>query len=395
MTVYTKLLVGCLLVGLSGGVAASAPPAMVIVVPVERRAVPLTQPLVGSIEPVRRTSVAAEEAGIVHKRHFDAGDEIDDKKVLVELKTDLLQAELDAARGLAAAAAADVVQAMAELENKRRELKRLKDLFEQRLAPDKEYFDAVSAEKAAEAAVSSRQGIRVQRDAEVARLELLIAKAQIRSPVAGWVARRHVEEGMWVGRGEPVADVVQMHPLFVRVNVPEGVVAKVNRGDPATVVFDALGGREVVGVVEQIWPEADTASRTVPLRILIENPDGKIRPGFFARVTLRARGEEELVVPTDAVITRDNRSHVVAVREGVAAIVPVERVRADALSVAVRGALKPGEMVVIRGNESLFPGAPLIPVPAGGPPGGGPPGGRPPTASDNANAPPATAPTRQ
>src|SRR5687767_14037478 len=114
----------------------------------------------------------------------------------------------------------------------------------------------------------------------------MIEKSQVQAPVHGVVSKRHVEVEQWVKEGDPVADIVQLDPLWVRVNVPEGVLSRLTKGDEARITIDALGGEVFTGKVDQILPEADPASRTFQVKLILPNADGRVRPGFFARATL-------------------------------------------------------------------------------------------------------------
>jgi membrane fusion protein (multidrug efflux system) len=101
-------------------------------------------------------------------------------------------------------------------------------------------------------------------------------------------------------------------------------------------------------------------SRTFAVKVLMPNPEMKIRAGFFGRAVLTSASEAPRpVVPRDAVVTRSGGSHVVVARDGKAVVVPVERGLADGNMIAVGGDLKEGELVVTRGNEALRGGEPL------------------------------------
>jgi membrane fusion protein (multidrug efflux system) len=215
----------------------------------------------------------------------------------------------------------------------------------------------------------------------VTELERVRDKAEVHSPFEGVIARRYVEVGQWVKQGDPIADIVQMDRLHIRVHVPEEVIAGLSSETAAQVTFDALRSadgkaRTITAKVDQILPEADPASRTFTVKLLAENPKMELRPGFFARVVFSRKLEvaDGVLVPRDAVVSRGESAHVVAMREGKAAIVPVKRGVAEADKVIVYGELKQGEMVVVRGNESVMPGQTLIPL--GGAPGAAPGGGQ-------------------
>lgn len=355
-------------------VAAQMPPAMVHVAPAEKAQVNQSQALVASVEPVTRSVLAAEEAGLIAERTFDEGDKVEKGALLSRTKTDLLEKQLQAAEAIRESAASMLARAQADAENAVRELKRIEALSKTTAMTVKELNDARTADRVSVAMVQVRTADMAEKEAEVARLKLLIEKAQSRSPISGVVARRHVEVGQWIKQGDPVAEIVQLDPLFIRVHVPEDIIASVKKGDEADVIFDAARDKPVVAKVEQILPEGDPNSRTFVVKLLLPNPNLEYRPGFFARVTRRDRAAAGVVVLRDAIVAKGENAHVVVMREGKAVMVPVKRGPADGLKQLVFGEIKQGEMVVTRGNESLMPGQTLIPVNLA-PPGGGGQGG--------------------
>ena len=355
-------------------------PVAVRVAPVERRAWQVTQPLVASVEPVTQTTLAAEQPGLVVERMFDDGSTVAKDQVLVKMDVELLRIQREAAESARQALAGAVEQAKVRAENTQREADRLRGLLQTRNTSDKEYRDALTTARIDAAAVTIRSAELHEKKSEVDRFDAMTRKSVVRCPLAdGVVTRRYVEVGQWIKQGDPVADVVLLDPVFVRTNVPEYVIAKVKKGDEARVTFDALGDKQFTGTVEQIIPTADTNSRTFPVKILLKNPDRMIQPGFFARATLLARAVgKQFVVPKDAVVSAGEKSHVVAVRDGKAVVVPVVRGAADGDRVAVTGTLEESDKVVVRGNEALRGGEPLVvegqpPAPGGG---GSLPGGK-------------------
>lgn len=350
-----------LLLLLSAPVLAQQGPQAVVVAPVEKRAAPLTQPLVASVEPVTRTTLATEEAGLIAERLFDEGQHVEKGAVLARGKTDLVQAQRDAADAAVQSAVAHLAEAKAEAENAKRELERVRRIAETNVASEKELNDAITNEQVAVATVAVRNAEIAEKKADVARLDLLLTKANIISPIDGVIARRHVEVGQWVKQGDPIADVVQLDPLHVRVNVPESLIARVKVGDPATVTVDALGGQSFTGKIDQIIPYPDPASRTFPIKILLPNPEHKIWPGFFARATITSQtATAGFLVPRDAVTTSGGQQRVIVVRGGKAVPVPVALGSGAGDKVSVTGELTETDVVVTRGNEMLRGGEDLI-----------------------------------
>lgn len=337
-------------------------PQAVVVAPVEKRSTPITQPLVASVEPVTRTTLATEEPGLVAERMFDEGQRVEKGAVLAKGKTDLVQAVRDATAAAHDSAIARLAEAKAMAENATREVTRFRKIFETNVGTEKELNDAITSEQAAQATVAVRTAEIAEKKAELARLDLLLTKATIVSPLSGVVAKRYIEVGQWVKQGDPIADVVQLDPLFVRVNVPEAFISRVKEGDEATVTFDALGiDKPLTGKIAQIIPAADAGSRTFPVKILLPNPDLKIWPGFFGRAVITSQAQAaSFLVPRDAVTTSGTAHRVVAVREGKAVSVQVTMGASAGDKIAVTGELTDTDMVVTRGNEALRGGEDLI-----------------------------------
>jgi RND family efflux transporter MFP subunit len=353
-----SLLLLCLAAARAGQVQ---PPAQVLIAPVERRPIELTQPLVAAVSPVTRTTVAAEQEGIVEQRMFDEGQRVEKGEILARVNTDLLKIQLDAAVAAKQTAEAELQAAAAELQRAEREVVRLTQLFESRVAPEKEYRDTLTLGDIASATVATHMARLAERDAEVQRLRTMLRKAETPAPLGGIIARRYVEIGQWIDKGAAIAELLQLDPLFVEVDVPEEVIARIKPGDPARIEIDALGRKGFTGTVEQMLPQADPSSRTFRVKILLPNPDLAVWPGFFARAALSSRSAEpEFLVPKDAIVTQGARSHVIIVRDGKAAVVPVELGRAAADRTSVSGDLRENDWVVIRGNEALRGGEVLL-----------------------------------
>lgn len=338
-------------------------PMPVNVAPVEQGALELTRPLVASLQAITRTTIAAEYEGLVQTRTFEVADQVEQSTVLATVNTDLLDAQIKAAKARLEATKAQIEQAKAELSNAQRELTRITELVQQRVAPEKELNDARTVLEVSQAVVNAREAMLTEQEAELLRLTLLKDKSIIRASLSGVIARRHVEVGQWIRQGDPVAELVQLDPLWVEVGVPETAIAEVSVGDVVNITVDAFPEVPVTGTIERILPEADPNARTVPVRIRLSNEDGRLRPGFFVRATLmRKTSPDQFLIPRDALVLRPDTTHVVAIRQGVAAIVPVQVVGASGPRMAVKGDLVAGEMVVTRGNENLQGGEPLMPI---------------------------------
>lgn len=362
MTYATRILgqAGFLLASLFlATTAAGQQAALVTVAPVEQKPIQIANRLVGAVEPIIISTLAAEEGALLESRNFEEGQRVAKGDVLAMLDDSLLQRRLVSSQASVASASAELERSQLVAQNLERERDRIERLYNQSVANEKELLDARNAYEQAVAQVAVSEADLHVRQAAVAELQLQIEKAVIIAPFGGVVNRRFVEVGQWVRQGDPVAELVQLDPLFIRTGVPEGVVSMLKPGDEAQVTVDALGG-SFTGTIAQILPVADPASRTFPVRIQVKNENQLLRPGMFARVTFSRQDENQLVVPKDAVTRTEQGTHIVVADNGAAKFVPVQLGPADELNQAVTAeGLKAGDLVVVRGNEALRPGMPV------------------------------------
>lgn len=361
--ILLSLLGSLLAVWLGCSANAQQPPVTVEVAPVTTRHLRQEVPLVATVEAVRRSIVAAEQDGLVIERLFEEGASVKAGQELVRTDTELSLAQrrvVDAALG---SARGQLGQAQAELENALAELSRIEQLRKQGVVTEKEFRDIETIRRVSQARVIARQADVQQQEAELKRLDLMVAKSVVKAPFDGMVAVKRAEVGQWLAQGDPVAEVVSTDPIHISVAVPEKLIARISTGAKFDVTIDALPGATLVGEVDRILPVADNASRTFTVKLKIPNTDQRLRPGFFARVVLTSGNTAEAIaVPRSAVVSRGGAFFVVAARDGKAAVVPVTYDTIEGNDAMVTGDLKPGETVVTRGNESLMGGETLIPV---------------------------------
>ena len=322
------------------------PPARVEVAPVVEQEVLSKITLVGTAEPWLETTVAAEEAGLVKRMLVDEGDRIGENQVLCEQDVSQLTLMIDSAK--AELAEAEVQQAQAQ-----REWERQKRLFADKTVAEKAYEDAQFNRDAARNKV-----LRLQAELQV--LEDKVRKKIIRSPVPGYVVRRHALIGQWLAQGDPVVTLVVPDPIRVMVSVPERYVPFIQIGTDAPVRFDALPGKNFQGTIAAVIPQADPASRTFPVRIEIPNPEGTIKAGMLGRPVLPVGNPHKAVlVPKDALVLSSTETVVFVVNDNTAHRIPVVLGPSHDGLVEVKGDLPVGGSVVVRGNERLQPGQPV------------------------------------
>lgn len=221
---------------------------------------------------------------------------------------------------------------------------------------------------AAERIVSRGELQRAESDAAAAEAELRSAEAAVSAlgvsagkeissfilptPLSGTVLERLAVQGQTADPSRPLFRVADLSRLWLIVQAPERDALRVRAGSPAEIALAALPGQKLRGEVGWVGREVDAHSRTVPVRIVLPNADGRLKPGMFATAWIGTGGEGERVVavPAAALQRMDDRWVAFLPRgEGRFEVRPVERGRDLGGEVAVLAGLKPGERVVVEG----------------------------------------------
>ncbi len=322
------------------------PPSPVRVASVLKQEIQQSIDLVGTVEPWKRSTVASEIAGLVKHFPVDEGMAVKKGQILASLRTDTLDIQLEVAMASHREAQTRYIQAQ-------KDLQRVKLLFEKELVTQKESDDAIAQDGAQREHLS-------QLNAEIRQVRDQIEKSQIMAPFNGWITRAFTEVGQWIQAGGPVIEMVDLSHVKIEVPLPERYVSDIHVNDPVDIRFDSLPDFKAQGRVFSVVAQADRVSRTFPVKIDIPNPGLAIKSGMVSRVTLTiGTPYEGLVIPKDALVLRGGKEFVFLVKEGSVSQIPITpKVHLDQL-VEVTGPIQEGMMVVIEGNERLFPGQPV------------------------------------
>ncbi len=279
--------------------------------------------------PLRRAVLAAEVAGTVERVHADEGDRTAAGRVLVEIDTRTLRQRL----------------AEAEAVHRHREVLfgRAEKLLAKRSITEQQYLDAVT-----------------ERDVAAAQLEtarLTLDKSRIAAPWPGTVAVRRVEVGDYVVPGQPVVELLDVRRLKVRAPAPASDVPYLRLGLAAEVRLDVFPGEVFGGEITGLAAELDRAARTLDVDVEIPNPDGRLRPGMYARVEIPRRTlEGAVLVPLAAVVDLEKERVVYVVEDQRAVRRTVELGAVFGDEVVVARGLEAGERLIVEGQRQVSPG---------------------------------------
>ena len=205
--------------------------------------------------------------------------------------------------------------------------------------------------------VEARSGLSEARAAEE-RARLNLDRTIIRAPFSGVVADLVLTEGQLLSTGETVCSLVDNVDLEAEVGVLESDVGGLAVGRPAMLVVPAL--EETLRVqVDVISPNIDSNSRTCRVLLRVQNPNGRLQPGMFVRASIAGKiFPDKLLVPMEAVLTRDGRPLVFRVDDDRAKWVYVRLGQrndrfVEVESVLQGGPLDEGTLVVVSDHLTL------------------------------------------
>ncbi len=312
--------------------------------------------LTGTVNAERSASLSPRASGLVSKMHVDAGHKVKAGQPLLEL---------DAA--LAEASAAQARSAVTAAETQLAETKRLAQegirLAKTQAVPQSEVEARQSAVAIAESELGELKAV-VQEREELLRRHILPA------PFDGVISRKDTELGEWVETGDTVFALVDTDHLRLDVQAPQEWFHAIPDSAEAVINPGGTEDTQLKATVRAKIPVQNAVSRTFLILLDVEDPNHRLGPGMSASATFSVSSDRNaLVVPRDAIVRLSDGSVKVWVVEGnpdapIAQARNVALGRASGDFVEIREGVDPGEHVVIRGNEGLRSGQPLIVLPS-------------------------------
>ncbi len=127
----------------------------------------------------------------------------------------------------------------------------------------------------------------------------------------GVVSKLNVRVGTYVKSGMQIAEIQDYSSVWINVSVAEKDLQFLTHDSMATIEFPNLGGVSRNGLIDYIYPTIDPVSRTGQVRLVLDNKDGRLKPGAYADVTFATQVAERLAVPGDAILKSSEGDFVV------------------------------------------------------------------------------------
>ena len=308
------------------------------IAPVQEQEIATQTQAPGSIEamPEKLVKITPPLAGRITRLQRSLGDSVKAGDALFTLDS----AELSTAH-------ADDSKAKSALLQARQELQRQKTLFEAEIAAHKDYeaaraaFDQANSDAQASADKLAQYGA----SASSSRRDYVL-----RSPIAGTViAMEGAQGGYWNDINAPVMTVADLSTVWLSANVAERDLAQVAVGQTARITLDAWPGKSFEGKVAYVGAVLDPETRTVKVRVAIDNRAGAFKPGMFAHAGFAGASRRALLVPASALLQSGPSTRVLV--ERIPLVFTPRTVEVDAShgeQVEIVSGLKAGERIVVK-----------------------------------------------
>lgn len=287
--------------------------------------------LSGSLEANEQVEIRSEVSGVVEQINFDEGSKVSEGKILIKVNDIELRAQLSQVK---------TAEKLAS-ENERR----AKLLLEKQAISQEEY-DVASADFQSSQAQS--QLIAAQ-----------LSKTLIRAPFSGTIGLRNISKGTYVTPATVIAKLVNTQKLKLTFSIPEKYASrmKVNGTFGFTTANSSQSHTAQIYAIE---PAVEVTTRTLKMRAVVDNSEGKLYPGMFVNVNLPLETiPDALLVPTEALIPIQNGKEIFVAKNGKAEAVEVKTGSRTAKSVRVISGLKAGDTILTYGVMALDNGTPV------------------------------------
>jgi len=367
---------------LGGGADDAEPLPVVEVTKIVPRQVPILFDVRGFLSGFAEVTVHSEVSGRVVSKPVHDGQQVELGTILCgiddtfySLAVQKAEANLGVARGQVREAQSAVAvaearwnDAQAARDNAQSEFERIRKLYHGKESVEIEYERYETRLKRAEAQLLSAKAAcnRAQKTLEVGNAAVGVAEAslaearetqsrcRIAAPVTGTINQTRYEVGEYVVAGQPLVETIRLDRMKLIVELTGPQVDTLSEKSEAEVTVDAVPSVTFPATFNHVAPKAEPLTRKFRVEFHLDNPNGRLRAGMFARVRIRSTNwTDGIAAPRDAFFRQFGEAFcfVVITEEGVQPVVRLRRVKLLDI---------PGRIELVRVSEGLAPGDRLV-----------------------------------
>lgn len=283
---------------------------------------------VGTLQARDAVQLTAEVSGRVVEMNFREGDRVRSGQLLIRLDDRQARADLQVAE--------------ARLADARRQYERAQRLRTNNSISQSQVDELRTGLDVAEA---ERQSARTRLD-----------NHRIEAPFEGVIGLTDTRVGSYLSSGTAITSLDATEKMELSFTVPERFLGQIRVGQQVEGTSAAFAGEVFAGELSHLGTRVSELSRTLPVRALIDNPEGRLRPGQFVSVRLTLQERDALVVPEQAILNQGERRYLFVATDGTARRIEVQTGTREPGRVEIMEGLDEDALVIITGQERLSTG---------------------------------------
>ena len=301
----------------------------------------------GNVEGDHRVSLSTKIMGPILSMPLNEGALVSAGQTVARIKSDDVSAKR-------AQVKANLIEAQAALKNVEINYNRVKSLYQNKTATQKEMDDIEMAYNMAKARVSAVE----EMEKEVTDV---IGYGEIISPIQGFIVKKMAQEGDMAVPGMPLLIIEDLSTLKINTRVPETEIHLFRKNDKVKVQIDALQNVSLTGVVEQINPGGNPASRQFEVKVVMTDIKADhramIKSGMYAKVMLGKESKKSVLIPENALIRRGQLEGIFVISDNQTALLRwVKTGQRNGDLIEILSGLQENERIVLSSDVKLKDG---------------------------------------
>ena len=311
----------------------------------------------GTLAPRSRVAVKPKLPGMIERVLVDIGDAVKIGQTIATIDRREIDAQADASIAAVAVAKAALEASEASLASAVLEYDRAKNLFDKGALPRQRLDGAQTAHRSAVAQRDLATANLAQSDAALRRAREVQRNTTVTSPVTGYVVERNYDAGAMPGE-LPIVVVADMREMKLEAGVSEIEAGRMRVGQKARISVQAKPGEAFFGQLAAIAPEVDERNHHFMVDVRVPNPSRALLSGMYATARIiEATTPNAVLLPKDAVMTRDGKRIVLKVQGDAVSTVEVVEGLTDGARVQITKGIAPGDTVVADARRQVPTGA--------------------------------------
>ncbi len=283
------------------------------------------------------------------------GDKVAKGDVLFTLDDENIRNQIEQSEAAYNIANKNVEKTIEQIEDAKMNLDRIEKLYNEGAVSKQQYEQAQLG--ASNTTIELLQAQTNQAKVALDQAYSQLKKTVVRAPISGYAVDISLKENEFATSSQPAMRIVNTEKLIVNLSVSEQIINKIEKNQEVAIKVNVSGEEIIKGVITAVSPVPDQRTQIYPVEVEIENKDGLIKAGMFAEIIFNMEeSKDALVIPSNAILSKNEKNYVYIVKDNSAEIKEVELGLDNGKLVEILSGLTEEDKVVVRGQDYIEDG---------------------------------------